>query len=172
MKLDLIKCRACGAVVVVSDRQGLCKPCVQRRFEQLEAIYEALDQLDEESLTLERLAEVSGLAPDTVKQLLRNATVLRKNIERRTRLLCSRCHKQEVEGDSDLCLSCRMLLLGRLQAAHIELQHKTDRKLNQRRGWLPPEEQSRGSVVETFKRKRSKAPLGKLDPTPKSRFRS
>ncbi len=172
MKLDLINCKECGAVVVVRDHQGMCRPCAQRRIEQLEAIYEALDKLDEESLTLDLLAEASGLAPNTVKQHLQNATVLRRDIERRSQPLCSRCHEQNVEGNSDLCLSCRLLLLDRLQAAHIELQHKTDRKPNQRRGWLPPDEQSRASVAQTFQKKRGKTPLGKLDPTPKGRFRS
>ncbi len=172
MKVNLANCRQCGAITQADENQGLCRACALRRVEQLEAVYRALDKLDEGELSLDKLAEASGLSPAVVKQLVRRTSVLRRDLERKSPRLCTRCQKQAVEEDSSLCLSCRLLLFERLRTAYDELRHKADRRRKQKRGWLPPDEESRSTVVEAFKKKRGKAPLRKLDPTPKSRFRS
>lgn len=171
MKTSLINCRECGALVVVDENQGLCRACALRRVEQLETVYRALDKLVDTNLSLEKLAEASGLAPEIVTQLVRRTSVLRRDLERKGPHVCSRCHKR-IEEDTDLCLSCRLFLLERLRVAHQELEHKADKTRKQRRGWLPPDKHKRTTVVEELEVKRGKAPLGKLDPSPKSRFRS
>lgn len=172
MNINLTNCRDCGAVVRADENQGLCRECALRRVERMEAIYRALDRLDESSLSLDKLAEASGLAPDVVKELVRKTPVLRRDLERKSPRVCTRCRKQSVQDESNLCLSCRLLLFERLRVAYDELQYKADRRRKQQRGWLPPDEQTRATVVETLEKKRSNAPLGKFDPSPKGRFRT
>ncbi|MFO7974846.1 MAG: hypothetical protein R6V12_09455 [Candidatus Hydrogenedentota bacterium] len=171
MKINLTNCRECGAVIQHDENQGLCRTCALRRVEHLEAVYRALDKLDEDDLSLEKLADASGLSLEIVKQLLRRTSVLRRDLERKGPRLCARCRKP-MQEDANLCLSCRLFLFERLRTAHEELEHKADKRRKQQRGWLPPDEQRHTSVVETLNTKRANAPLGKLDPSPKSRFRS
>lgn len=171
MKVNLANCRECGAVIQTDENHGLCRACALRRVEQMESVYRALDKLGDNDLTLEKLAEASGVSPEIVKQLVRRSSVLRRDLEHKGPHFCARCGKQ-IEEDANLCLSCRLFLLERLRVAHEELERKADRRRKQQRGWLPPEEQKHTTVVEAFEIKRSKAPVGKFDPSPKGRFRS
>lgn len=159
-------------LVHADEYDGLCRECTVRRVEQMESLYRALDRLGEAEASMETLAEASGLTHDEVRQLLRKTPALRRDLARREPRVCTRCRNQALEEESGLCLSCRMALLERLRVAYAELEHKADKRRRQRRGWLPPDEERRGGVVETLERKRGKAPLKKLDPSPRGRFRS
>ena len=145
-------------MVRADEYDGLCRECAVRRVERMETLYRVLDRLDDTELSMEKLAEASGLTPEEVRQLLRKTPALRRDLARKEARVCTRCRKKTVDEESGLCLSCRMALLERLRVAYDELEHKADRRRKQLRGWLPPDEEHRATVAETFERKRGKAP--------------
>ncbi len=172
MSVNLANCKDCGVLVCAHEYDGLCRECAARHVKRMESLYRALDRLGETDASMEKLAEVSGLTHHELRQLLRKTPALRRDLTSREPRVCTRCRHQALEEESGLCLSCRMTLLDRLQAAYAELEHKADKRRRQRRGWLPPDEDRHVGLVEMLERKRGKTPLKKLDPSPRGRFRS
>ena len=93
MKVNLTNCRDCGAVVRADEYDGLCRECAVRRVERMETLYRVLDRLDDTELSMEKLAEASGLTPEEVRQLLRKTPALRRDLARKEARVCTRCRK-------------------------------------------------------------------------------
>jgi hypothetical protein len=158
-----IKCPKCHKLFAPQPDKILCARCTERYIENGLRVKEAMELYGKESR--EDIAAFAGLALEEVDEMLTNPLVPLEELGEGP--VCVSCKKRRAQPGAEYCLRCRMALNKALGTA-VEL---VSGSLTKGPKHVAPEEpEPEPSVAETVRRKRVRGTMGRLDPTPRSRY--
>lgn len=157
------RCKRCGKIVAAQEETPICVRCRDKYLEDGARVREAVEQCGLKAH--EDIAAFAGVTLDEVDNLLNDPVIMKKRVlEER---ICSRCKERPAQNRSDYCLVCRMELNKAFGDAARTLAQVIEREMTLRQ---KNEVARPTSVASTLDRKRGRATISKIDPTPRGRY--
>jgi len=161
MAPDFVRCGKCGKAFLWSGADKYCADCAAKQEEYIELISEAIDEGYGE--TIEAIAHYTGLPVQQVNDLVEESEVLRKAVH--VPKQCVKCKAQPAQRGSQFCFACRLDLYTSFASAVAELSEKMTLG-----GYEPHRAYRSSGLLAELERKRGRASMGRLNPTPRGRM--
>ncbi|MCL4217433.1 MAG: hypothetical protein KJ052_10585 [Candidatus Hydrogenedentes bacterium] len=163
MASELAKCRNCGKLFSTMPGKHHCAQCTAQRVASMHAVEEAVERWQLKKP--EDIAAFAGVSVEEASKLMRESS----NLEYRLQLRkpCKRCTTNLAQPNQEYCLDCRIELNIEFTGVVNDLEDRMHREtVVEDLSAAAPNE-----VLSTLNRKRGHSAVGRLDPTPRGRYR-
>jgi hypothetical protein len=137
--------------------------CGEERLNRRELIEEAVERWNLKEP--EEIAAFAGITIEEAKDIIRESSLLKRQID--TRTPCKMCKKEPAQVGSDFCLQCRMMLNHAFGLAASDMAERAEEASAQQRS--PLSNTKYRDVFSALEQKRNHAP-GARRFTPKGRY--
>ena len=163
MASELAKCRSCGKLFSTVPGKHHCAQCTAKRLESMHAVEEAVErwQLKEPKA----IAEFAGVSVEEASKLMRESSNLEYRLQLRTP--CKRCTTNLAQPNQEYCIECRI----ELNREFTDVVNDLEDRMQQDSDEEDLSAAAPNNVLSALNRKRGHNSLGRLDPTPRGRYR-